>query len=317
MKIKNESDLIDHIIKKTQISSNDVIKSIGDDCAVVKSGNKYLVMTTDTSLEGPHFTRDYTPEEIGYKALATNLSDIAAMGGIPKYILMAITLPKLDTYWIKGFYKGINTLIKKYNLSLIGGDTNKGKLSITIQVIGECKKNIMYRSDAKLNDDIYISGRIGLARTALMIKKMKNRDDLKYFKKYLHRPVPRIELGKELCKIANACIDLSDGLSKDLRLICKASKVGANVDLDKLPILKRLYSVIPKKRIYEAIIGGGEDYELCFTINKRYRDKLKEISHKFNIPLTRIGSITSGEINYYSKNSLIKLNITGFDHFCK
>ena len=97
MKIKNESDLIDHIIKKTQISSNDVIKSIGDDCAVVKSGNKYLVMTTDTSLEGPHFTRDYTPEEIGYKALATNLSDIAAMGGIPKYILMAITLPKLDT----------------------------------------------------------------------------------------------------------------------------------------------------------------------------------------------------------------------------
>ena len=173
MKIKNESDLIDHIIKKTQISSNDVIKSIGDDCAVVKSGNKYLIMTTDTSLEGPHFTRDYTPEEIGYKALATNLSDIAAMGGIPKYILMSITLPKLDTYWIKGFYKGINTLIKKYNLSLIGGDTNKGKLSITIQVIGECKKNIMYRSDAKLNDDIYISGRIGLARTALMIKKMK------------------------------------------------------------------------------------------------------------------------------------------------
>ena len=90
-----------------------------------------------------------------------------------------------------------------------------------------------------------------------------------------------------------------------------------DVDLDKLPILKRLYSVIPKKRIYEAIIGGGEDYELCFTINKRYRDKLKEISHKFNIPLTRIGSITSGEINYYSKNSLVKLNITGFDHFCK
>ncbi len=240
MKIKNESDLINHIIKKTQISSNDVIKSIGDDCAVVKSGNKYLVMTTDTSLEGPHFTRDYTPEEIGHKALATNLSDIAAMGGIPKYILMAITLPKLDTYWIKGFYKGINKLIKKHNLSLIGGDTNKGKLSITIQVIGECKKNIMYRSDAKLNDDIYISGRIGLARTALMIKKMKNRDDLKYFKKYLHRPVPRIELGQELCKIANACIDLSDGLSKDLGLICKASKVGANIDLDKLPILKRL-----------------------------------------------------------------------------
>ena len=317
MKIQNESDLIDHIVKKTQTTSNDVIKSIGDDCAVVKSSNKYLIMTTDTSLEGPHFTRDYTADEIGYKALATNLSDIAAMGGTPKYILMSITLPKLDTYWIKGFYKGINTLIKKYNLSLIGGDTNKGKLSITIQVIGECKNNIMYRSDAKLNDDIYISGKIGLARTALAIKKMKNRNDLKYFREYLHRPVPRIELGQELCKIANACIDLSDGLSKDLGLICKASKVGADIDLDKLPTLERLYSIIPKKRIYDTIIGGGEDYELCFTINKCHRDKLKEISHKFKIPLTRIGSITSGKINYYSKNRLIKLNIAGFDHFRK
>ena len=154
MKIQNESDLIDYIVKRTQISSNNVIKSIGDDCAVVRSSNKYIIMTTDTSLEGPHFTCDYTPEEIGYKALATNLSDIAAMGGVPKYILMSITLPKLDTHWLKGFYKGINTLIKKYNLSLIGGDTNKGELSITIQVVGECKKNIMYRSDAKLNDDL-------------------------------------------------------------------------------------------------------------------------------------------------------------------
>ncbi len=317
MKIRDESDLIDHIIKKTQISSNDVIKSIGDDCAVVKSSNKYLLMTTDTSLEGPHFTSDYTSEEVGYKALATNLSDIAAMGGVPKFILMSITLPKLDSSWIKGFYKGLNILMKKYNLSLIGGDTNKGKLSITIQVIGECKKNIMYRHDAKMNDDIYISGKIGLARTALMIKKMKNTNYLKYFKKYLHRPVPRIELGLELSKIANACIDLSDGLSKDLGLICKSSKVGANIDLDKLPTLKRVYNIIPKKRIYEVIIGGGEDYELCFTINKRYRKKIKEISDKFKIPLTRVGSITSGNINYYSKNKLIKLNITGFDHFNK
>ena len=146
---------------------------------------------------------------------------------------------------------------------------------------------------------------------------MKNRNDLKYFREYLHRPVPRIELGQELCKIANACIDLSDGLSKDLGLICKASKVGADIDLDKLPTLERLYSIIPKKRIYDTIIGGGEDYELCFTINKCHRDKLKEISHKFKIPLTRIGSITSGKINYYSKNRLIKLNIAGFDHFRK
>ena len=114
MKIKSEIDLINHIKKTINLESSNVVKSIGDDCAVFKPTNKHLLITTDTSLEGPHFTNDYTPEEIGYKALATNLSDIAAMGGIPKYVLMSLTLPRLSTSWLKGFYKGMNILMKRY-----------------------------------------------------------------------------------------------------------------------------------------------------------------------------------------------------------
>ncbi len=317
MKILNESDLINYITSKINVSSKDVVKSIGDDCAVIKFNGQYLIITTDTSLEGPHFTKDYSPREIGYKVLATNLSDIAAMGGKPKYVLMSLTLPKLDTKWIKDFYKGLNYLIKEYNLSLIGGDTNKGKLSVTIQVIGTSKNKIMYRSDAQINDDIYISGKIGLARTALMIKSMKDKSTLKIFKKFLHLPNPRVALGIDLANVANACIDLSDGLAKDLGLICSASNVGANINLNKIPSSKRIYSVIPKKRIYEAIIGGGEDYELCFTVKKCYRDKIKKISSKHNIPLTIIGNITPKNILYYSDEKLVDINIKGFDHFQK
>ena len=317
MKILNESDLINYIMSNVNTSSSNVIKSIGDDCAVVKFNKEYLIVTTDTSLEGPHFTKDYSPEEIGYKALATNLSDIAAMGGRPKYVLISLTIPKLEEDWIKGFHKGLNSLIKKHKLSLIGGDTNKGKLSITIQVIGASNNKLMYRSGAKINDDIYVSGKIGLARAALIIKGMKDKSSLKFFKKYLHKPIPRINLGIELSKISNACIDLSDGLSKDLGLICSASNVGANINLNKLPTMKRLYSVIPEKKIFETIIGGGEDYELCFTTNKNCRDKVKKISEKHDIPLTRIGTVTQGDIAYYLDGELMDINIKGFDHFQK
>ena len=146
--IKNEEGIIDYIKSNIKTASRNVVKSIGDDCAVIKiSSNKYFVITTDTSLMGPHFTKNYSPYEIGYKSLATNLSDIAAMGCIPKYIFMALTIPKLESKWIKSFYKGIKHLTEKHNVALIGGDTNRGPLSVSIQVIGENKKNILYKKN--------------------------------------------------------------------------------------------------------------------------------------------------------------------------
>lgn len=317
--IKNEDDILKHITSNIKIKSNNVLKSIGDDCAVIKVNSKNaIVITTDTSLLGPHFTSDYTPYEIGYKCLATNLSDIAAMGCKPKYIFMAITIPDLKSVWIKSFYKGIKELTDKFDVALIGGDTNKGPLSISIQVIGTSKYNILYRSGAKFDDDVYVTGELGSARAALMVKNTKKYSkEFKYLKKYLHTPEPRIKLGIDLSRFATSCIDVSDGIAKDLKNITTESKCGANIYVDQVPYKKILNKIIKGKNFYECIIGGGEDYELCFTAKSMDSKKVKYLSKKHNIRITKIGNITKKNLNYYENGKLLKLTLKGYDHFSK
>ena len=317
--IKNEEGIIDYIKSNIKTTSKDVIKSIGDDCAVIKvSSNKYFVITTDTSLMGPHFTKNYSPYEIGYKSLATNLSDIAAMGCVPKYIFMALTIPKLESEWIKSFYKGIKYLTEKHNVALIGGDTNRGPLSISIQVIGENKKNILYRDGAKKDEDIYVTGKLGCARAALMITtKKKYQHEFQLLKKYLHLPIPRIDIGIDISKFASSCIDISDGIAKDLYNITVSSKCGADIFIDKIPTHKLVRKVIPSKLYYEALIGGGEDYELCFTANKKYRKQIDKISKKYSLPITKIGIITKNKLRYFDDDRQVNLSLKGFDHFSK
>ncbi len=314
--IKNESDILAYIQKNINTTSKNVIKSIGDDCAVIKlSTNKSLVITTDTSLLGPHFTKNYSPYEIGYKCLATNLSDIAAMGCKPKYLLMAITIPKLTDAWIKSFYKGINQLIKKYDLTLIGGDTNKGPLSISFQVIGVNNKKILYRKGAKINDDIYVTGKIGMARAALLLS--KNKKEYNVLKKFLHMPTPRISIGLAISNIANCCIDISDGLAKDLQTLMSQSKKGADVFIEKIPTHHVVKKTLTRNKYLEALIEGGEDYELCFTSSKKNRNKIKSLSLKYKTPITIIGTVTKSKIKYLDNGNMIKLNLKGFDHFSK
>ena len=315
--IKNEENIIDYIKSNIKTKSKDVLKSIGDDCAVIKiSESKSFVVTTDTSLLGPHFSKDYLPYEIGYKSLATNLSDIAAMGCKPLYIFMAITIPNLNSSWIKSFYRGVKKLTTKHNIALIGGDTNKGPLSISIQVMGINKYKILYRSGAKLEDDIYVSGDLGSARSALIFKGIKNKKkEFLSLKKYLHTPTPRIELGLDLSKFATSCIDVSDGLAKDISNIIKETKCGAKIYLDKIPHKLIIKKALPKNRLYEAIIGGGEDYELCFTANSKDSRKIEYLSKKHKIKITKIGTITKKDLKYYDDDKEIKLSLKGFDHF--
>jgi len=317
--IKNEKQLLDFIRLNIKTKSKNIIKSIGDDCAVIRiSSEKYFVITTDTSLLGPHFTSDYTPFEIGYKCLATNLSDIAAMGCIPKYIFMAITLPSLDTKWIKNFYKGINKLTSAYDIALIGGDTNRGPLSISIQVIGVNKKNILFRNGAKINDDIYVTGKVGCARAALYLKnKKKYSKEFKILKNYLHMPKPRINIGQDISDIANSCIDVSDGIEKDLTNILISSDCGADIFINHIPTDPILNKVIPKKNFYETLIGGGEDYELCFTIPPKYHAIINKISKKHGTMITKIGKVTKEKIRYFDDDKLIKFKFKGYDHFIK
>ncbi len=257
--IKSEDHIIEFIKSNIKTTSKDVLKSIGDDCAVIRVDRlRSLVVTTDTSLLGPHFTKDYSPYEIGYKCLATNLSDIAAMGCKPLYALMAITLPNLKSSWIKFFYKGIKELTDEFNMAIIGGDINKGPLSISIQIIGINKHKILYRGGAKINDEIYVSGELGSARAALMTKTNKKYiKEYRILKKSLHMPKPRIDLGIDLSKFATSCIDISDGIAKDIKNIIKESKCGANIHIDHIPYNKTLNKVIQKNKLYECIIGGG------------------------------------------------------------
>ena len=314
--IRNENDLLVFIKKNLKTESKNVVKSIGDDCAVIKlSKQKYFVITTDTSLLGPHFSKDYEPNEIAYKSLASNLSDIASMGCIPKYIFMAITLPFLSDNWIRDFYKGLNLLMKKYNLTLIGGDTNKGSMSISFQVIGENKHKVLYRDGAKDNDDIYVTGQLGLARAALIFKRKKQKCNYLRYKKNLYHPNPRIDIGIDISNIASSCIDVSDGLSKDLNNILISSKKGAAINFDEIPTSKYLLKNLTQTEIYESLLGGGEDYELCFTAHKKYRERISLISKRHRTKITRIGVITKKELVFYNKGQLIRPKIKGFDHF--
>ena len=314
--IKDEDALLKYIKKTIKTESNKIKKSIGDDCAVVKlSKQKYFVITTDTSLLGPHFTREYQPRDIAYKSLASNLSDIASMGCVPKYVLMAMTLPSLNDAWIKDFYKGLNILMKKYNLALIGGDTNKGPISITLQIIGENKSKVLCRDSAKINDDIYVTGQLGLARAALIFKRKKQKNHFLRYKKNLHCPNPRVEVGVDISSIASSCIDISDGLSKDLKNILLFSKKGAMIQIDDIPTSRHLLETLNQTEIYEALLGGGEDYELCFTAHKKFRKRISSIAKKNNLAITRIGIITRKDLIFYKNGQVVTPDIKGFDHF--
>ncbi len=314
--IKNEQGLLKYILSNINTKSPDVLKSIGDDCAVLRiNSTKSYVITTDTSLQGPHFTSDYKPNEIGYKSLSTNLSDIAAMGCTPKFFLISITLPELNDSWVKSFYRGINELVKTFRLTLIGGDTNKGPLSITIQVIGVSNNKILYRSTAKINDDVYVTGVLGGASAALIFKKKRDKLNYKKFEKYLKKPKPRILIGKEISKIANSCIDISDGLMKDLGHITKMSNVGAAINLEDIPSHKTLKILLNENLYYQSLIGGGEDYELCFTANPRMRKKIINIAKRTNTKISMIGKITNKDLLFKYNRSEKEFSFEGFDHF--
>ena len=311
--MNTEQDLINYL-KKFKTYHKKIITGIGDDCSIIKfDSKKKYVFTTDTSLLGPHFTKDYSPEEIGYKTLATNISDIASMGCTPLYAMYALTLPKMSGAWIKKFFKGTKKLLDKHKISVIGGDTTKGPLSVTIQLIGIQYKKILTRDGAQLDDDIYVTGIIGGARAALVSKKGSKAH--KYFRDYLVKPQPRVQIGLELSNFATSCIDISDGLAKDLKNIAIASNKGFEVDIDLIPTNPKFNDYIRKDKREECILGGGEDYELCFTTGKKNNSKINNIVNKYKINITKIGTITSSKYKYMKSGKTYKAKTSGYDHF--
>ena len=291
----NEFELIQNYFN-WPLSDPGIELGIGDDAAIFNLDSGYqLVTTTDTLSEGVHFFKNDSPEDIAYKSLAVNLSDIAAMGATAKCFTLALTLPKLDEIWLKQFSQSLKQTSKKYNVSLIGGDTTRGPLNITITMMGvvETSKAIK-RSGARNGDNIYVSGEIGDA--ALCLKKI-NAGERPHKAELikLNRPIPRIELGSALKGIANSCIDISDGLEQDLSHIIKASKVGAMVDIQELPLSQSMIKYIENNNDWALPLCGGDDYELCFTAPENFNSEIINIAEFCKIKITKIGVINDSK----------------------
>ena len=265
---------------------------VGDDAALlVAATDSHLAVTTDSLVSGVHFFPDADPADIGYKALAVNLSDMAAMAVQPRWLTLALTLSEreMNHDWLGGFARGLGELAGNHAVSLVGGDLCKGPLAVTVQVIGECPKGReIRRSGAHTGDLVYVSGRLGSAALALSMLN-SGREPHPDCARRLLRPAPRVELGISLRGIASAMIDISDGLLADLGHLLKAGNVGARVNIDTIPFHGQLDTECDPAQKWRCILSGGDDYELCFTVPPDRQDQLGSIGY----PVSRIGEATA------------------------
>ncbi len=273
---------------------------IGDDSAICNAHGKRLAISTDTLIAGVHFFKNADSSDIAYKALAVNLSDIAAMGAVPKWFSLALTIPKIDELWLTGFSNTLQSLANEHNISLIGGDTTCGNLSISITIIGLLPiEKALLRSGAKLGDKIFVSNTIGDAGLALLLLK-QNKPITKQLLDALNKPKPQSELGLELINIANSCIDISDGILADLGHILDSSSVGAVIDIAKIPLSIDVKNYLTKTNNYQ-ILTKGDDYQLLWTVSYENIANMKKLGNKFNF--SEIGIITKGKTLKVVKNS--------------
>jgi len=316
-----EFELIKKYFTEHPVNRKDVFLGIGDDCAVITPSDKQnIAITTDTLVAGVHFAHGTSAKAIGHKAIAVNLSDLAAMGAEPAWVSLAITLPEVDETWIGEFCAGVFELCEYYNVQLIGGDTTQGPLSITVTAQGliPSDKQIS-RSGAKAGDWLYVTGELGDA--ALALKQIQGEIELDYhvFEQVLQRlnyPSPRVLAGQNLREYASAAIDLSDGLVADLGHICRSSNVGANIVLEDLPLSSCLLDTLGQEKAIELALSGGDDYELLFTVSEDNKVGMETALANSAIDITCIGQLNGSEkITTTLNNKPTVLNNSGFEHF--
>jgi thiamine-monophosphate kinase len=319
----NEFDLIQRFFNQKTKNRKDVILGIGDDAALLRVPfEQQLVVTTDTLVSGRHFPVNTLPEDIGYKALAVNLSDLAAMGAEPAWILLALTLPKANEIWIRKFTEGFFPLMQHFQLQLVGGDITQGPLTITVQALGFVPTGkALGRIGANVGDLIYVTGCLGDAGLALEAIQKKECFGLTSAQmltvmQRLNRPEPRVDIGLALRDIASSAIDISDGLAADLNHILLANKVGAILQLEKLPLSDSLQT-FPREKAWKLALSSGDDYELCFTVPALHERVLQQHLQKLNTPYACIGSIKKdqGLLLLDQNGSVFIIDKTGFQHF--
>ena len=322
-----EFHLIDLIRTHCAVAREDVRLGIGDDAALLAvPAGQVVAVSTDTLVAGVHFPSGTSPHDIGWKSLAVNLSDLAAMGATPAWATLALTLPQADRDWVGAFADGFAALAREFKLALVGGDTTQGPLTITVAVHGFVPEDLaLRRAGAQVGDAVFVTGTLGDAaaglrmlrdpafatenpaaaamRTALIDR--------------LDRPTPRIAQGLLLRGRARACIDVSDGLAADLGHICRASAVGADIDLTRLPASPALFSLFSDSERAPLQLAGGDDYELCFTADAAVADELLHDLARSDCAATRIGRIVAepGVRVLDAGGRPIELPRAGWQHF--
>ncbi len=295
----NEFELIYEIIAPTSLRREDVLEGIGDDGAVLAPPpGQSLVVVADTLVEGRHFPAGFAAADIGYRAAAVNLSDIAAMGATPLWATLALTLPGADAAWLRAFATGLASSLVPAGVALVGGDTTSGPLTVTVQIIGSVPPGLaLTRQAARPGDDLYVSGTLGDAAGGLLLQEKGGRvsEAERFLLRRFARPEPRLRLGQALRGVAGACIDVSDGLVADVGHVAARSGCAIVLEAARIPLSSALRSCLGPEAALEAALGGGDDYELCFTAPVSARERVMALtSEAIGCTLTRIGYCESG-----------------------
>ncbi len=320
-----EFDLIARHFTRPAPPGSAVVLGVGDDGALLQPTQGHqLAISTDMLVEGRHFFAGADPEALGHKALAVNLSDLAAMGARPLGFTLALALPAADDAWLAAFARGLFALADTHACPLVGGDTTRGPLNLCITVFGEVRPGRALRRDAaRAGDDLWISGRTGEARLALALRRGEawargEPADIADVVDRMDRPTPRLALGQALAALdgAHAALDVSDGLLGDLGHILKASGVGAQIDVDALPVAPALQNLALEHRL-DCLLAGGDDYELLFTADPAARDAVLAAGRTTDVAVTRIGRIAAapGLRLLDARGHRIEAPRRGFDHF--
>ena len=291
---------------------------MGDDCALLRpNAGLDLALTTDMLVEGRHFSADAAPRSLGHKALAVNLSDLAAMGAAPRWALLALGLPAAEEQWLAPFSAGLFALAERFGVELIGGDTTRSELrTISIVAIGEVPAGVaLYRSGARAGDDIWVSGELGGA--ALALRRPEGAAQFPDLARRLHEPEPRVELGERLRGLAQAAIDGSDGLDGALGHILERSRVGAVVDYARIPRAAAFATIGDAELERDCVLSGGDDYELVFTAAADERPALEALARELGLALTRIGAVVAGapRLEVRDEHGAPLEHRGGYDHF--
>ncbi|MHB8812554.1 MAG: thiamine-phosphate kinase [Steroidobacteraceae bacterium] len=317
----SEFDLIERYFRRCGAKRADVRVGVGDDAAILECpAGAELVAAVDTLVDGVHFPHGSPPASIGHRALAVNLSDLAAMGARPAWSLLALTLPQAAESWLSEFAAGMAALARAHDVALVGGDTTAGPLCVTVQVLGHVpRSSAMLRSGGRAGDAVFVSGTPGDAAAGLAIEQGRlaaGEDAAAYLRERFLYPAPRLALGECLRRYASACIDVSDGLLGDAAKLARASGCGVEIAYDELPVSEALARAVGQERARELALTGGDDYELCFSVRPAHVARLLAELPPERWGYTRIGTLReSPGADVVRDGGVMSFSHSGYDHF--